>query len=75
MLLDYKFKVDAVAKPPRRESNVIGKDETMEKYITGDSSKITINGKEITINKTDTIKTVVDNINKSFPRWRSKSSL
>ncbi|MGL6108263.1 flagellar cap protein FliD N-terminal domain-containing protein, partial [Romboutsia sp.] len=65
--INYKFKVTETAKPPKLESKVISKDETMEKYITGDSSKITINGKEITINKTDTIKNVVDNINKSFP--------
>ncbi len=64
--IDYKFQVSEIAKPPKLESIVITKDEIMGKYIKEDSSIITINGKEITINKDDTIKTVVDNINKKF---------
>lgn len=64
--IDYKFKVEQIAKAPKVESIQIDRDETIGRFITGESSTITINGKNITIDSKDNIKKVAEKINNMF---------
>lgn len=77
--IDYKFKVDEMAKPPSIEtgSMKIDKNKTMEEqgFVPIDGkSEITINGVNISISGKDKITDVVDKINKKFPNGEIKST-
>lgn len=75
--VNYKFKVDSMAQPPRIESgsNVqIDKNKTLsEQEIIADDGVININGKEIDVKATDKIGDVVKRINDSFPSGEVKA--
>jgi flagellar hook-associated protein 2 len=66
--INYKFKVDALAQPPRVESNSIDKNQTL-----GQASTITINGELISLEDNDTISSVIGKINNKFPNGEVKS--
>lgn len=77
--IDYKFKVDEMAKPPSIEtgSMKIDKNKTMEEqgFVPIDGkSEITINGVNISISGKDKITDVVDKINKKFPNGEIKAT-
>lgn len=77
--IDYKFKVDEMAKPPRIETGSIkiDKNKTMEEqgFVPVDGkSEITINGVNISISGKEKITDVVDKINKKFPNGEIKAT-
>lgn len=77
--IDYKFKVEEMAKPPRIETSSIkiDKNKTMEEqgFISVDGkSEITINGVSISMSGKDKITDVVDKINKKFPNGEIKAT-
>lgn len=77
--IDYKFKVDQIAKPPSIQNDTvkIDKNKTLEEqgFIAKDGkSEITINGVNISINGTDKIADVVNKINKKFPDGEIKAT-
>lgn len=75
--INYKFKVDALAKPPSLESMKIDKDKTLKDLgfvDEGGSDKIVINGKEIELKETDKVTDIVKRINDEFPGGEVKAS-
>jgi flagellar hook-associated protein 2 len=73
--INYKFKVEQMAQPPRIESKKIDKNQTLREQglIIGETSTIEINGQAIELNSTDKIADVAKKINDKFPNGEVKA--